>query len=1219
MSPAIENPEKLALPAAAEQVLQAMFAGYRRVVIKKTFGSSLSGGCVIEVRPIKADGTSELPAVVKLAAISLVEKEWLAYQRHIRHRLPNVAEITAEPVPLPETCWSGLRYPLMGGGGTFEIVTLCDYCRREEVTVDDIRSVLERLFRIMERAWNFNYANSEFHMQPSYDRLLPVNLLITPPSEEPGLITPPSGGPGGEEPHLITPDFLPQEPLKPGDFVRVSGFAVSKVDLVNQTVTLNRPETSPVLPAYYLRLKSPSIETMASYQVNQIMDPVEGEVVETRTSRLHDEVRRALGEDFDPTAQTLTLPDQTSLPNPLATDKVSSLLNKTRDVRVASIHGDFNLENILIEPETGAVSLIDFAEAREDHILHDFLRLETEVVTKLIPGLLQRHNLPLIPTLASFYRQLHLVAFQAAFVQPTLPHSDLEKPFAMLVAVRQAAYNYLFDRHDFSEYYEGLILYLVGALKFKNLNDMSEMPSRRCPLGYGVPEQPLPKQVAFWSAALVAQLLIAPPDSPEPKAKPEAPFQALHNVPQFVGREQELDELRHMLTTPGEQNMVCLTGMGGVGKTALATRLAHTLRHHFADGVLWANMATSEPLAILDSWARAYGYDFSSLPDLDSRAAALRGELADKKTLMILDDVWHADQVRSLLPGGSQCVVLLTSRDLDLSVALGAREFRVSVLTSLECRQLLARIVGDERVRAEEPFADGICRLLGNLPLAVKIAARRLASRSRWRLADLAARLRDEKNRLEELKLRDREVRASLAISWAVLDEELRRIFALLAVFEGRPFRTAALAAVAEIDRPVAEDKLYALVSLSLVSEEGEVHYRQHPLLADFAREQLGQDEAAYARMIQYYLAYATEHQHNYFELEQEGDNFLASMRLAYQRKMWPLIIDYAELLVKAGFARARFSDIRQACQWACEAAKILGNHPALAAGLRQWGRACIEQGDYAEAEEHLSNSLQICLEQDDQPGAANAQYHLGRIAIERSDYAEAQRWLEESLRIRTQLGDVAGVAETLYQQANVQYEYRNLEEAKVLAEQTLAMQQTAGDKLGAIRTFGLLADIALKQNEPDPAKIHCQHALTLCEEIQEQGELAVMLYILSEALRRQGDLKFARDYAEQSLILFTRMGDRKMQARSLWRLSLIDADLKEYTLALKEGLQSLNLHQEEDSWSKIYVLLHLGDVHRSLSQLDQAYKRWSEALSLAEPAQHPLTEQLRERLNNGA
>ncbi len=485
MSPQIKNPKNLNLPPEVEQVLKVMFAAYRQVVIRKEFGSSLSGGRVIEVRSIRSDGTPELPTVVKLAAISLIQKEWQAYRRHIRRRLPNIAEVTGEPILRPQIGWGGLRYPLMGGGGAFEVVSLRDYCGRAEATVDDLQAVLSRLLEIMQQMWGYHHTSPEFHLQASYDRLLPVNLLLKYPPSSPG-----------GQPELVTPDALPARPLEPGLRVRLAGFAIAKVDLVNQTVTLNRPEA---YTPYYVRLKSELVETMAAYQVGQIIEPLEGDVIETRASRLQDEVRRVLGQSFDPTGQTVPLPDGTNLTNPLTA--LSTILNETRDLKVASIHGDFNLENILIEPETGAVSLIDFAEARQDHILHDFLRLETEVMTKLIPEILHRYGLPPLPTLASFCRQLHWTAFQAAPVRLALPHPDLEKPLAMLAAIRQAARSYFFDFQDYTEYYQGLILYLLGALKFRNLNR--------------APEHPLPKQAAFWGAALAYQFLTAPPDAPD--------------------------------------------------------------------------------------------------------------------------------------------------------------------------------------------------------------------------------------------------------------------------------------------------------------------------------------------------------------------------------------------------------------------------------------------------------------------------------------------------------------------------------------------------------------------------------------------------------------------------------------------------------------------------------------------------------------------------------
>ncbi len=478
MSPLIENPKNLDLPPKIGQVLHEMFAGYRRIVIRREFGNGLSGGRVFEVRPIQADGTPELPTVAKLAAISLIQNEWRAYQQYIRHRLPNIAELAAEPVLLPEIGWGGLRYTLMGGSGTFEVVSLRDYCRRPEVTVDNIRTVLARLVKVMHQLWGHNRVSPEFHFEPTYSRLLPVNLLIKhPPSSS------------TEKPYSVSPESFPLEPLMPGTPVRLAGFVITKVDLVNQTVTLSRPKAA-TQTTYYLRVKSKLVEQMATYQVNQVIDPVEGEVLETRHGRLQAEIYRALGQQIQPTSSTVLLPDGTSLPNPLAA--LSTMLNDSRDLKIATIHGDFNLENILIEPQTGAVSLIDFGEAREDHVLHDCLRLETEVVTKLIPEVLQRSGLPLLPALAAYFWQLHCAAFEAKSFQPNLLDPDLEKPIALVTALRRAARKYLFDGDDASEYYQGLVLYLLGALKFKNLD---------------ASDRPLPKQVAFWAAVLAYQFL----------------------------------------------------------------------------------------------------------------------------------------------------------------------------------------------------------------------------------------------------------------------------------------------------------------------------------------------------------------------------------------------------------------------------------------------------------------------------------------------------------------------------------------------------------------------------------------------------------------------------------------------------------------------------------------------------------------------------------------
>lgn len=493
--PEIENPQGISLPTCAEDILRIMFAGHRRLVIDKELGGGFSGGRVFLVLPIRSDGVSELPAVVKMAPGWLIQQEWLAYQECIHHQWPGVAEIQGEPVLPPGCDWGGLRYPLAGHSRAFRIESLYQYCR--QASTEDVRYVLEeQLFQIARRPWQFGQPHPAFPMGASYDPWLPVNLIVKP--AEP---------PDGAQVHDIGPNLPAGPPPAADDYVRLKGFVISEVDPVDKAVTLNLSPRADGQPNSY-RLRLQPVVNVDRYQVNNIVNVIEGKVTQTRHDLLQAEVERVLGQHVQLSAQNVTLPDGTSLPNPL--DKLSATLAQRPNVRVACLHGDLNLENVLVEPASREPRLIDFAAARRDHVLHDLLHLEAEVVTKLLPEALAEARLP-VDAIYPFYEQLHctvlhpdqfgppklsLVAWKRplATLRALRKLAALEKYFRMLVTIRKMARNYLFDRHDWAEYYQGLTLYLLGALKFSNLNQVSGA-----------------KQVAFLGAAATQQLMAHPP------------------------------------------------------------------------------------------------------------------------------------------------------------------------------------------------------------------------------------------------------------------------------------------------------------------------------------------------------------------------------------------------------------------------------------------------------------------------------------------------------------------------------------------------------------------------------------------------------------------------------------------------------------------------------------------------------------------------------------
>jgi DNA-binding SARP family transcriptional activator/tetratricopeptide (TPR) repeat protein len=321
-----------------------------------------------------------------------------------------------------------------------------------------------------------------------------------------------------------------------------------------------------------------------------------------------------------------------------------------------------------------------------------------------------------------------------------------------------------------------------------------------------------------------------------------APCTLPYDLPDFAGRAGDLERL----LAPGATAMVinAIDGMAGVGKTALAVHAAHRLAERYPDGRLFcdlhAHTAGAAPVtaaAALERLLRMLGVPPEEVPaDLDGRSARWRAELAARRVLVVLDNAESAAQVRPLLPGSPHCLVLVTSRRR-LGVLDGAALLSLDVLPPAEALELFAAIAGADRAAAEPAAAAEVVALCGRLPLAIRIAATRLAHRPQWTVAELAGRLRAEGGRLAELTLADRGVSAAFALSYAQLEPAQRRLFRLLGLHPGADFDAWSAAALADLPPARAEDALEGLVDAHLLRSAGAGRYSFHDLLRDYARD----------------------------------------------------------------------------------------------------------------------------------------------------------------------------------------------------------------------------------------------------------------------------------------------------------------------------------------------------------------------------------------------
>ncbi|APE26293.1 AfsR family transcriptional regulator [Streptomyces venezuelae] len=680
------------------------------------------------------------------------------------------------------------------------------------------------------------------------------------------------------------------------------------------------------------------------------------------------------------------------------------------------------------------------------------------------------------------------------------------------------------------------------------------------------------------------------------------PAQLPATVPDFTGRAAFVRELGDRLATAEGHVMAvsALAGIGGVGKTTLAVHVAHAARPHFPDGQLYVDLQgagnrAAAPETVLGSFLRALGMPDSAIPDsLDDRAALYRSTLDGRRVLVLLDNARDAAQIRPLLPGTAGCAALVTSRIRMVDLA-GAHLVDLDVMSPEEALQLFTRIVGTERVQSEREAALDVVAACGFLPLAIRIAASRLAARRTWTVSVLAAKLADERRRLDELQAGDLAVKATFELGYGQLEPAQARAFRLLGLADGPDISLVAASAVLDLPLWDTEDLLEALVDTSLLESAAPGRYRYHDLVRLYARACADRDEqppsekeAALSRLLDFYLSTAAR----VYAIERPGDR----------------LVDHLEPTTHEGLT---FTDRHAAQDWLyAEANSLLAcvrQSAASPATLRRavdllWASLDLaESGANSREYETVATTLRDAASTaGDARAQGRASLTLAYVQHVAGRFDEADGEAHRAMDLAASTGDalpLCWAANALGIMAL--YQGRNDDGERFLTQATTSFR-ACDDEAGEASALCNLSRIHLAMGQTDIAVELAQRGTEMYDAMGHALKGANGRYALGLALTQSGRLDEAAARLTEALAVFRDSRQRLWEGMSLFRIAEVDIAARRYAQAASNSeLALVILKGVGGEWRRGQALVVLGRGLSGIGQHGRARVCWQEALDI--------------------
>jgi tetratricopeptide (TPR) repeat protein len=646
--------------------------------------------------------------------------------------------------------------------------------------------------------------------------------------------------------------------------------------------------------------------------------------------------------------------------------------------------------------------------------------------------------------------------------------------------------------------------------------------------------------------ALIERALRLPPagvgydgDDRQPLHR-RAPVQLPAEVADFIGRTDELAALDRLLDAEAVSPTCVISGMPGVGKTALAVRWANAARSCFPDGQLYINLrgfdgaaVRRDPADVLRGFLEALGVE-GQRPETPDLVGLFRSVVADRRLLVLLDDAYDAEQVRPLLPSGGRSVTVVTSRDqLPGLVAVdAARPLVLQPCRRDEARAMVTARVGAERAEQEPAAVDRIIDRCGRLPLALAVVSARAALNPRFSLAALVHEL-DTDVALEVLDGGEPASDLASVFSWSYrrLSGPAARLLRVIGQLPRTGIALESAASAMGWTRRATRVATSELCRTNLLVEHAPGRFVVHELLHAYARSRAAElDSPDERKQVQ---ARIRDH---YVRTAQDA----AALLRPHRRPT-------AEIPPLPGVTPVRLADDGQALAWfdvERSTLRALLHSAASEQTHEAAGRLARAMAPFLERRAlwtelgsvgRIANDAARAL--DDVVGQQDALSILGRAHLRRGDHDGARVCLAEALRLATERGDTAEIAAAHFDLAVLEDTTGN--PAASLCEVTLARNhyRAADDEAGEAFALNAMGWDHLQLGQPEQAMAYCQEAIALYRKHGSRHGEAATWDTLGLAQHTIGHHDRAVESFREGLALVGDTGDRHLEALLLDRL----------------------------------------------------------------------------------